>query len=416
MVKSEQIKPFVATKKFWRLSKYIFPLDVSAFRLSGATAPTQLADMPELARRYPQLVKLHQLGSEAPRDTLEFSTIHNGVMQTQLAAPEPPVQLRVATLEQSSTVGRHSCLLGPENTLVADQGYCLPDADVRKNIFGGSMNPKYWRYRWLGDLRNRRQIPALCKLDGSAVVLNNPWCHNYYHWLLEVAPRLMLMRDAGMVPDWYIIESQSRYQRRVLELLGVPLDRVIQPHYALHLQADRLIRPSQPGVRAWRAFAEAVKRGLVQTEQGYPSDARRRIYISRKAAAHRKVSNEPELETLLKSHGFETHSFETLDFARQVSLISSAECIVAVHGAALANLVFARPGTKVIEICPVNRYNTDCFPRISDKLGHHHLTVMAGSTRFRQALNVNLEDVSVALARFGFERAEGRSSQRSKVA
>lgn len=415
MVKPEQIKPFVATKRFWRLSKYIFPLDRSAFRLRGAAAPTQLADMPELARKHPELVAVHQLADEADWGAIPFTTIHGGAVQTQLAVAEPPLHMRVATLKQSSTVGRHSCLLGPENTLVADHGYYLPDEDVRRNIFGGSLNPKYWRYRWLGDLRNRRQIPAVSKLEGTAVVLNNPWCHNYYHWLLEVVPRLMLMREAGLSADWYVIESHCRYQRRVLELLGVPQDRLIQPHYALHLRADCLIRPSHPGVDAWRAMAEAVKQGLPATEQARANESRR-IYISRKEAAHRKVANETELENLLKSHGFETHSFESLDFARQVSLISSAECIVAVHGAALANLIFARSGTKVIEICPVNRYNTDCFPRISHKLGHQHLTVMAGSTRFRQALSVNLDDVGVALARFGLERAEGRSAQRSKVA
>jgi capsular polysaccharide biosynthesis protein len=307
-------------------------------------------------------------------------------------------------------------LLGPDNKLVADRGYHLPPEDVKKNIFLGTINPKYWRYRWLGDLRNRRQVPKLCKLNGTAAVLNNPWCHNYYHWLLEVVPRVMVMRSAGLTADWYIIESQSRYQRRVLELLGIPSERLIQPHYALNVQADMLIRPSHPGLDAWKGLANAIGQGLPKSERIAAGQSSRRIYISRKEAAHRKVANEAELQAMLESHGFETHSFETLDFARQVSLISSADYIVAVHGAALANLIFAREGTRVIEICPVNRYNTDCFPRISHKCGHKHVTVLAGSTRFRQELNVNLADMALALERFGLLDVKRRSPQRSKVA
>ncbi len=73
----------------------------------------------------------------------------------------------------------------------------------------------------------------------------------------------------------------------------------------------------------------------------------RRIYISRKTAAHRKLVNEQELEQKLKAYGFESYSFDRLDFADQVRVMRSAECIVTVHGAALANLIFAQPGTKV---------------------------------------------------------------------
>lgn len=416
MDKPESLSPFVATKKFFKRSKYIFPLDRSAFRLSGWPAPTELATFAELAEKYPKLVQVQDLGCETDWGAIPFTTIHNGQTQTQLAIAEPPVELQVATLAGAHSVGRHSCLLGPDNTLVADRGYHLPAADVKRNIFLGTINPKYWRYRWLGDLRNRRQLPTACKLEGTAAVLNNPWCHNYYHWLLEVVPRIMMMRSAGLTADWFIVESQSRYQRRVLELLGIPPERLIQPHYALNLQADMLIRPSHPGLDAWQGLAGAIKQGLPASERIASEQPRRRIYISRKAAAHRKVANESELQALLDSHGFETHSFETLDFARQVKLIDSADCIMAVHGAALANLIFAREGTRVIEICPVNRYNTDCFPRISHKCGHEHVTVLAGSTRFRQELNVNLADIKMALERSGLRDVKGCGPHCSKVA
>jgi len=45
-------------------------------------------------------------------------------------------------------------------------------------------------------------------------------------------------------------------------------------------------------------------------------------------------------------------SLEYTTLARQVALFSAADVIVAQHGAALGNLIWARPGTYVVEICP----------------------------------------------------------------
>lgn len=326
---------------------------------------------------------------------------------------------QVVSYNNSSIVGRHCSILGPENSLVAEFGYCYNENYRVRPLPLGRLNPLYWRYVWQGDLRNRHQLPRATRVSGSAIVLNNPWCHNFYHWLLEVVPRVMLMRQVGIKPDWYVVDCQAGYQRRALELLGIAHQECIQPHYAMHLNVDQVIRPSQPGVSDWSDLAKAIVRGLPVTSNTTSTDSTTtdssaselpgRIYITRKAASHRKLANEGELRKFLSSRGFVTYSFERIDFAEQVRLISQAEVIVAVHGAALANLIFAKPGTSVVEICPINRYNPDCFPRVSQKMGLHHATVMAACTRFRQQLRVELDDVMAAFERLQLGQLERRS-------
>ncbi len=132
----------------------------------------------------------------------------------------------------------------------------------RRLRWNAKLDPSFWRARWLVDLRYRRQLPSIQHLPGTAVLLNNPWCHNYYHWMLEVAPRVMLMRQAGLDADWYVVDCQSSYQKRALELMGVPLDRCIQSHYGLHLQADQLLRPSHPGLTSWQMMSETISRNV----------------------------------------------------------------------------------------------------------------------------------------------------------
>ncbi|MFO1064506.1 MAG: glycosyltransferase family 61 protein [Pirellulales bacterium] len=191
---------------------------------------------------------------------------------------------------------------------------------------------------------------------------------------------------------WYLVDHQAAYQMAALKLLGIPENKLIQPHYAMNVRADQIVRPSEPGTQAIRAAADTIKQTLRREQQ---SDFTRgkRIYISRRDADHRKIANEGELEELLTSHGFESRSFERCPFEEQVRLLASAEIIVAVHGAALANTIFAPQGTTVIEICPQRRYNIDCFPRLSHAMGNRHRSILADCTRYRQSMTVNLDDV-----------------------
>jgi capsular polysaccharide biosynthesis protein len=62
------------------------------------------------------------------------------------------------------------------------------------------------------------------------------------------------------------------------------------------------------------------------------------------------VLNEDRVIELLESLGFETLRLDGRTVREQAALFSGAEVIVSAHGAALANLVFARPGTVVIEL------------------------------------------------------------------
>jgi capsular polysaccharide biosynthesis protein len=71
--------------------------------------------------------------------------------------------------------------------------------------------------------------------------------------------------------------------------------------------------------------------------------------ISRAGAANRRILNEADLLQALSPLGFERYRLEALPIEEQIALFQDAECVVAPHGAGLANLVFA-PETAVVEL------------------------------------------------------------------
>ncbi len=64
--------------------------------------------------------------------------------------------------------------------------------------------------------------------------------------------------------------------------------------------------------------------------------------------------NDEEALALLEPLGFEAITMDGRSIGEQASLFASSAVIVATHGAALANLVFSRPGTAVIELMGTN--------------------------------------------------------------
>jgi capsular polysaccharide biosynthesis protein len=120
------------------------------------------------------------------------------------------------------------------------------------------------------------------------------------------------------------------------------------------------------------------------------------VFISRRKTGKRTIANEDELERLLSLHHFETHFMEEYSLAQQARIVREAEIVVAPHGAGLANLLFARPQTRVIEIVPAGRYNSTCYPEKSRIFGLHHQLIFAEHDR-KHGMEVHLDDVRAAL-------------------
>jgi Glycosyltransferase 61 len=384
--------------KFLRVSKYLFPADWSALSLNCSLTTAPLKSVHELLKQYPTQVRQFDLGVDSDWGGFEAELILDSRFVNHRIASDAPIQLSVATFQQFSTAGRDCRVIAPHGNFVQERGYDLERTHVEESTLAQRLSPRYWRRQMKSIAAAHRSVPLAQSLPGTVAVLNNRSPHNFYHWLLEVVPRIALMQRAGIESDWYLLDSQCSYQRRVLSLLNIDMEKVIQPHYALNLRPDVLVRPSEPGVIATLEFANKI-RSAVDSLQN--DETPRRIYISRRSAAHRKLANEAELERLLDRFGFTTVEFESLDFAEQVRMVSRAEAIIAVHGAALANLIFAKAGTPVIEICPRSRYNLDCFPRVSHIRGLRHLSILSDSSGRRQSIRVNPSDVRMAMERLG---------------
>ena len=95
----------------------------------------------------------------------------------------------------------------------------------------------------------------------------------------------------------------------------------------------------------------------------------RRVYLSRRLAHQRKISNEVEVIDLLTQVGFEVHDFEHYPLQQQLTLMQETLIFVSLHGGGLTNLIFCKTGATVLEFSLENQTMDKCYFNLAHTMG-----------------------------------------------
>jgi hypothetical protein len=175
--------------------------------------------------------------------------------------------------------------------------------------------------------------------------------HHYYHWCHDLIMGMRGIADK-LPPGTQLIvpEKMEPFQTETLGLLGlddhprVPFPTgefwELENLYVVTPRLKTQIDSSEP----YRWFRNAV----MDRYGGREVKPTRRLYLSRRHDGHWRTTNEPEVESFLAEHGFETVAPGELSFRAQIELFEQAETIVGT-GAGLFNMTFSPPGTKVLQ-------------------------------------------------------------------
>ena len=247
--------------------------------------------------------------------------------------------------------------------------------------------------------------PVDLKLSGEYVHFGALWVPGYYHWVLDVLPRLLFVERFDRLRGMPLIVQRgiTQAQRESLQILGISPDRIIEFN-GNHWQVEQLYYV-QHGTYACPTPLHT--QWLRERFAPHSITRSRRLYISREDAARRRVVNEPDLVRELVSYGFEVVTLSGMSFADQARLFNEAEIIVGPHGGGLTNAVFAKPGTTLIELFSPS-YMNGCFWALANACGHRYGFTVGrqrrsggcGAPEDAHSLQVNAEDIEVDIGKF----------------
>ena len=255
---------------------------------------------------------------------------------------------------------------------------------------------------------NRDKIAFLSEAAPvEGVALPVPRFNSNFHFLMDAAIPMIAYFESGAALDGdHVIltaEKQKTFARLTLEALaahyGAKLREIGPREKALCARAVayRRRRPASGWFPIWREGADSL-RAILLTHFGHTPDpeARRRIYLRRGPEKLRNLTNEAAMDALAREQGFELFQPAARNFREQVTLCSEAEAILAVHGAALANILFAPKGTRVIEIFGQQGCKSG-YLSICHRLGLEHVISIGGADDKDQNFAADIDGLREAL-------------------
>ena len=271
--------------------------------------------------------------------------------RTKVAVPSRPVLPKIHPLLATNLISFRSTwaqrfkglkVFGPTVSVVDGGGGLLADVSVE----WGKKAENNWTFR-------RLSLPKPQAVTGRTLVLASTGGDTYFHWMTDVLPRVGLARRAGYDPasfDWVLVNSLIHpFQRESLHQLGIHANRCLAFHKKeLVYEMEEAVLPSLPGVpgvvppESVDFLRNAFAAG--KTPRG------RKIFIGRGEAKHRPLIHEKEIWAQLQKRGYDSVDCGKLSVQKQAEVFGSAGMVVGAHGAALTNLVFCYPGTRVVEL------------------------------------------------------------------
>lgn len=217
-----------------------------------------------------------------------------------------------------------------------------------------------------------RRAPSQRRVPRATWILERVW-HNYSHWLTAHLPKLCLLRARGELGDVVLPRRRPAFVDASLRKLGIDPEQhsLCEPEGTLDVDELTLL-----GTDRFRPdLLQPVRRALALTPTKRPE---RRIYVTRRRCDRRRLLNEGDVWPLLRATGYERVEMETLSFDEQVRLMSETATLIAPHGAGLTNMLFAAPGTRVVELADPAFPNPN-FYALAAALGQRYWLVPAAS-------------------------------------
>jgi Glycosyltransferase 61 len=247
------------------------------------------------------------------------------------------------------------------------------------------------REEWIGNT-GRKQLVCFTRrkrpkihLDGNTLCLIFPALdNNYYHWLAEIVPLFHLAAKARISIDHVLISGNCPFQKETLLLAGCPEHVIVSVTRKARYVVETLVRPNvlfnhrvtyMGGHKHFqKVWSPHWLKNVYATSE--PAGIGDKTFIGRPGAIKRPITNEGELQALVVSQGFHSFSPDGKSAVEQKAGLSNTTTLLAVHGAAMANMFFMPQGSTVIEICDP-RYLDSSFRTLTHALGHRYEPIAA---------------------------------------
>jgi hypothetical protein len=200
-----------------------------------------------------------------------------------------------------------------------------------------------------GLLKANRRI----HVRGAAMPLTfTPTLHHFHsHFLLQCFPRVLILRDLGIEATILVPPTLRKKQRQMLNMVGIPDERIVVIPPDAIVQADELIVP-QPWPLVFSPYTLGIYDEMARKVDPNPGKPSRRLLISReqRTSWRNMLTYDAVRQMLVDRYDFEVLRPELLSLEDEIIAYRDAAMMIGAEGAGLYSAVYARPGQVFMAI------------------------------------------------------------------
>jgi hypothetical protein len=304
----------------------------------------------------------------------------------------------------------------PGSTLILTKdGIINDEITAATSIIPPLKQQKLWDRVWVKDGRIAiRYTVEISPRIKAGIHLFKEHEQNYFHFVCELMPKLHLIEQMGIDPNIPLLVSDDLDERlyKIIDALKDPARTIIKlkrhvPYAVANLTYlsdlsnvtdvyDAKPEPNHTFLpeAVIAEMAKKLKGGIVAGRTGG-----RKIYLPRDTK-RRSILNERAVVEAMLQDNFEIVNLESMTFAAQLSLFSSASVIIGGTGAAFTNLLWCQPGVKAVILYPDHAYNNTTFwDRIGRISGMQIFYVQGARSERVQGIYAMHDDFTIDIAK-----------------
>ncbi len=176
-------------------------------------------------------------------------------------------------------------------------------------------------------------------------LLGSSAANNYYSNLIQFLPRIFFNNNNNKI---IIHRNSSNKFRKFIEIILKDL----KINSSFLFLDDNFYKFTNSEIPQFFNLNNSIKilRNFLMPKVGNAKD--KKIYVTREDSSYRKIINESDLITILRSNGYKVINPQLYEIHEQIKLFAEADKIISPYGSNLANIAFCKEGAKIYEIGP----------------------------------------------------------------
>ena len=317
--------------------------------------------------------------------------------------------------------GRYENLLGnlPKqsvfelpNAIVHGKGKIIVgDAYVRENLIGTPL---------IEELEGPHPEPVRT-LDRPTLYTMRYGAMNYGQCLTDIVPRIVEVSRAIPDCDIALHPQFAPAAREALDALGVASNRLVElDELPTRLERGLYASPCSAHPLTHSPRALELIRGLADSfiDSALPSIARTKLFVTCDEATTQRITNYVEVESFLIDSGYTPIKFSAFDLATQIRAFANAGEVIGIAGAAMANMLFCAPGTRITIIASsslplLHFWDLATQSKHDFRLGY--FSALNPSLRFNSPFTVDIDALASLLLEQGRVKVAGECAHQIMI-